>query len=342
MVVAVGSGCLIWYGFYTPRVYFPQEIAGKTMGTDYVVKVVQFPETGDWKKIAAEIQSKLDTLDQMLSVYRQDSEVCRFNAFSFAEEWFPVSLETAHIVETSLAISWLTDGAFDITAFPIVRLWGLETGKEQDQGKSYEELKSASLLLKEHTGYQKLSVRIDPPALKKAIPELAIDPSALVQGFGMDCIAELLDEQKISDYFIEIGDAVRCKGKNGKKRDWCIGIEKPTLEFSGIQQTLALKNQSLAREVSYRQTIRIDDQYVSHLIDPRIGFPSQIGKGIDEMVSVSVIESNGTRASALATALFVLGKQKGTECADQHGIAVLFLLKTGNEIHEIPSKRWLK
>ena len=342
-IVAVLAGVLIAYYFYTPAVYNSQEHTGKTMGTNYKVKVVQFPETGDWQKVADEIQDRLDALDAILSTYQQDSEVCRFNAFTSAEDWFPVSKETAQIVQTSLEISLLTEGAFDITIAPLVRHWGFGAGGSLRQADSFEKLKSSAIPLKEQTGYEKLTVRLDPPGLKKAIPELTIDLSAIAKGFAVDCIAELLDAHKVTGYLIEVGGEVRGKGKKNKDKNWTVGIEQPLSDqFSGIQQVLPLKDQSLATSGSYLQTAQIGNQRVSHLIDPKTGLPAQIGNGTSELVSAAVLAPNCTQADALATAMFVLGEQKGWELANRHKIAVLFLLRTGDEIKELPSNGWTK
>ena len=233
VTVAIASGVLIWWSFfYTPINYVNRVHTGKTMGTDYIVKVPQFPELADWNTIAVAIQDRLDGLEQNMS----------------AEDRFTISNEVAPIVQESL---------------------------------------------------------------------VTIDVSTVVNGFAVDCVAELLGEQKISDYFIEIGGRVRCKGKKTKEKDWLVGIEKPASEssneFSGLQQVVPLNNQSLATQ--------------------RAGFS-------DEVASVTVIAETCVRADAWATALLALGAPKGTELAQQHGIAVLFLLRNGSETVEVPSQHW--
>ena len=344
-IAAVAAGVLIWWSFfYTPAVYGSKEHSGKTMGTDYIVKVARFPDTDDWNQVATDIQHRLDELDQMMSTYRSDSEVCRFNASASTDEWFPVSPETATVVDTAQEISRLTEGAFDITVAPLVRHWGFGAGGNPQYAKTFEELTSEAIQLKEQTGYEKLSVRLDPPALKKAIPELSIDFSAIAKGFAVDCIAELLEAQKITDYLVEVGGEVRCKGKKGKDKDgkdieWVVGIENP-LQPSTIQQKLVLGNKSLATSGSYQQVLQIDEHRFSHIIDPRTGLPAQIGERGNELISVAVIAVDCTRADAWATAMFVLGDQRGVALAPQHGVAVLFLRKSGNETVEVPSANW--
>jgi thiamine biosynthesis lipoprotein ApbE len=146
---------------------------------------------------------------------------------------------------------------------------------------------------------------------------VVIDHADVAKGFAVDCVAELLEEQKIADYFIEIDGRVRCKGKKTKEKDWLVGIEKPAIEssneFSGLQQVVPLHNQSLATQGA--------------------GFS-------DEVASVTVIAETCVRADAWATALLALGAPKGTELAQQHGIAVLFLLRNGSETVEVPSQHW--
>jgi thiamine biosynthesis lipoprotein len=343
-IVAVAVGILIWLYCRTPVKYVNKEHIGKTMGTDYIVKVARFPEKADWNEVAVAIQQRLDSLDQAMSTYRHDSEVCRFNDFTSTEDWFPVSQDTALLVQTSVEISRLTDGVFDITIAPLVRHWGFGADGSLRSSLSFEEVQSAASLLKEQIGYEKLAVRIDPPALKKEIPKLEIDLSAIGKGFAVDCIATLLDERKMTDYLIEIGGEVRSKGKKSKEKDWIVGIEKPALtpsnEFSGLHQAFSLKDQSLATSGNYLQTSQVGDRRVSHIIDPRTGLPAQITSGTDEFASVAVLAPACTQADAWATALFVLGKQKGRELADQQELAVLFLLRKDNEIVEVPSKRW--
>ena len=346
-IVAVVTGGLIWYYFfYTPTIYVSREAAGKTMGTDYIVKVARFPENADWDAVKTAIQNRLDALDQMMSTYKSDSEICRFNAFNSSEDWFSVSPETASVVQTALDISQSSEGAFDITSAPLVRHWGFGADGNPRQTRSFEELASAAVQVKESVGYQHLSVRLDPPALKKAIPELTMDLSAIAKGFAVDCIAELLEEKKITDYLIEVGGEIRGKGKKSTDKDWIVGIEKPVLEssheFPGLQKTFALKDQSLATSGNYRQTIVIGDQRVSHLIDPRSGLPVRNESETGELVAAAVTASDCTSADAWATALFVLGEQRGVDVADQHGIAVLFLLHNGKEVIEVSSKQWAK
>ena len=148
--------------------------------------------------------------------------------------------------------------------------------------------------------------------LKLAIPELERDFSSIIRGLAVDSIAELLEKRGITDYFIEVGTLSRSKGKKGVERDqdWVVGIERPTQDYTGLYQTFALNDRSLAKS------------------------------GTRELASVAVLAPNALQASAWMTAMLVLGEQEGLELANRHGIAVLFLRLDGDEVRTTYSEHW--
>ena len=340
-VVVLGLLCfVVWYYYFrTPAHNIDCHTEGETMGTDYAVKVHGFPENADWNAAADAVKQALDTVDQAMSTFKPDSDVCRFNT-SESTDWFSVSKETAEVVHLALELSKLTEGAFDITVAPLIDLWGF--------GPEREPLDLATIdgrvaETKNRVGFDKLDVRLEPPALKKSIPNLAIDLSAIAKGYAVDRIAKVLDDRRIGNYMIEVGGEVRCKGNKGAKGEWTIGIEKPLFghrdEFSGVQKKLQLGNRSLATSGDSRNYRELDGVRFSHLIDPRTGFPTErapsgVTTPTERLGSVSVIDTTCARADALATAMFVLGEKDGLALAEKRGIAVLFLLRSESTDHD--------
>jgi thiamine biosynthesis lipoprotein len=270
----------IWYVYFQkPVILTAQEAKGRTMGTDYSVKVADFVKGTDpdvWKNIETLIQQRLDEIDRTTSVYREDSEVSHFNN-SDSTDWFNVSKDTAEVVHHALEISQLTEGAFDITVAPLVELWGFGANRQHDL--TINSLEEKTNQIKPKTGYDKLEVRFHPPALKKMIPELRIDLSAIAKGYAVDCVAKLLEENGFVNYMVEIGNEVRCRGNKGTAGDWIIGIEKPlvisTNEFHGLQRKLRIGDRVLATSGDYQNYREIGGVRFSHFIDPRTGFPTE-------------------------------------------------------------------
>lgn len=332
ILALVGFG--IWYYYFKkPVVLTAQQTQGRTMGTDYSVKVHDFPEKKDWHVVAESIQARLDAIDQAMSTFKSDSDICRFNA-SDSTEWFDVSADTARVVRKAQEIASLTGGALDITVAPLVDLWGFGP---KDGLTGMAELLERSAQIKERVGFGRLEVRSDPPGLKKELPELTIDLSAIAKGFAVDAVGELLEEHQLRNYMVEVGGEVRCRGNKGNRGDWTIGIEKPLPVppgmMPGLQCKLHLHDESLATSGDYQNFREVDGVRFSHLIDPRTGLPAErIAPGEptpkERLGSVSVIEKDCVRADALATALFVLGPEKGLELARQNHLAVLYLIRT--------------
>ena len=334
-VVVLGLlGVIIWYYYFrTPTLYVDRNAEGETMGTDYTVKVHGVPEHADWEAVVDAIQQTLDAVDRAMSTFKPDSDVCRFNATE-STDWFPVFRETAEVVQLALEVSTLSGGAFDVTVAPLVDLWGFGPNREPPDLAGIDQRVSEIL---GRVGFDKLDVRLEPPALKKSVPELSLDLSAIAKGYAVDRVAGILDDHRIGNYMIEVGGEVRCKGNKGAKGDWTIGIEKPFPgqwdEFPGVQRKLQLGNRSLATSGSARIYRELDGVRFSHVIDPRTGFPTEIIRSgeaapTERLGSASVIDSTCAKADAWATAMFVLGEKEGLALAERQGIVVLFLFRS--------------
>ena len=133
-------------------------LQGSTMGTTYTVRFL--PELGSpsRQEMHRLIEEELKSVNQQMSTYIEDSEIMRFNV-SKSTDWFSVSLETAKVVDLSLQISVVSDGAFDVTVGPLVNLWGFGPVKRKNSIPTDTELEAAGA----HVGYKNLSVRSTRP-----------------------------------------------------------------------------------------------------------------------------------------------------------------------------------
>lgn len=327
--------------------YIDQHAEGATMGTFYSIRVHNFPKNKDWNVFAAEVQKQLDQIEQKMSLFNPNSEISRFNT-SASLDWFPVSSDTLAVVNLAAEISAFSGGAFDITSAPLVNIWGF--GKDRKR-RSVDEIIREVAKLKTGVGYEKLTVRLNPPAIKKVVPELQIDLAAIAKGYAVDVISRFCEDSGLADYMIEIGGEICCKGDKGKDNDWRVGIETPVViprgEWGEVYQIINIKNQCMATSGGNRNFHIIDGKYYSHLIDPRTGFPCQSGNEEDfttgeQLASVSVLDKSCARADALATAFFVLGANEGLKTANKHNVPVLFLIRKNKKIHEITSNAFYK
>ena len=297
-------------------------MSGNTMGTQFNVKLTAADV--DVANLQKEIEDSLAHVELMMSTYMPDSEISRFNA-SMTTDWHEVSKEFCVNVVNAQALSILTDGAFDITVGPLVNLWGFGPGDIIVEPPADEEISSAMAAV----GYGNLHADCARPALRKDIAELYLDMSAFGKGLAVDRIADWLDDAGMNNYLVEVGGELRLAGHNADGDKWAIGIEVPLADQRRPHTVVQLTDTAVATSGDYRNFFEADGILFSHTIDTRTGRPVT-----HSLASVTVIDDRGYRADALATALLVMGPEKGMELATREHLAVLFLLRDADGIDE--------
>ena len=291
-------------------------ISGPTMGTTFQVKIVQREITLSADVLEREINVRLTEVNRQMSTYRDNSEITQFNR-SRSTDWFGVSSDFAYVLHIAREISTWSDGAFDVTIGPLVNLWGFGPNAIPDRIPSPDSIVAYRALV----GYKKILIDLSAPALKKELPEIYCDLSAVAKGFGVDRVASYLDSLGINHYFIEIGGELRTKGHNHLRQPWRIGIASPAGQGE-LQKALALNNMSMATSGDYHNYFERDGVRYSHTIDPRTGRPIT-----HALASVSVIHKSCAYADGLATAINVMGPEKGFAFAEKRNLAVFMIVR---------------
>ncbi len=294
------------------------------MGTSFSIKISSFPDNIPQKQLKSQIDSVLNEINQKMSTYLDNSEVSQFN-HSQSIEWQHSSEDLIRVLLEAKKVSDLTQGAFDVTVGPLVNLWGF--GPDPRVFKSPEKNKIDQRL--NQVGYKKLLIDKKLLKIKKIIPDLYLDLSALAKGYAVDKVAELLEEHGFLNYLVEIGGELRLKGKNISDNPWRIGIEKPVVNGRLIQKVLPVTNISMATSGDYRNYFEDNGVRYSHTIDPRTGKPIT-----HKLASVTIFTNTTMEADAIATAIMVLGPQEGFDFAEKYKIAAYFLIKTDDDFKE--------
>ena len=294
-------------------------ISGPTMGTTFQVKIVQSEITPDTGVLIREVSARLEEVNRQMSTYQDNSEITQFNR-SRTTDWFGVSSDFAYVLHIAREISTWSDGAFDVTIGPLVNLWGFGPNAIPDRVPSPDSIDATQTLV----GYEKIRVDLSAPAIKKESPEIYCDLSAVAKGFGVDRIASYLDSLGINRYFIEIGGELRTKGHNHLRQLWRIGIASPAGQGE-LQKALALHNMSMATSGDYHNYFERDGVRYSHTIDPRTGRPIT-----HALASVTVLHKSCAYADGLATAINVMGPEKGFAFAKKRNLAVFMIVRRGD------------
>lgn len=217
----------------------------------------------------------------------------------------------------------ISDGYYDITVKPLTEAYGFAAKKR------IERPNIDSLL--EFVGFEKF--RVNGRQIVKQDPRLQIDLNSIAKGYTVDLVADHLEMLSVTDYIVEVGGEIRCKGVNAKGLEWRVGVDSP---FDGNnapgehrQQIIPLTDSSLATSGNYRRFF-IDSKgnKISHTINPRTGMSSQ-----SRLLSATVIAKRCIEADALATMFMALGDEKAIEKAKElsHKIQVYFILDKGSD-----------
>jgi len=279
-------------------------ISGETMGTTYHIKVV----TDNLHKISGlkdKVDKRLEEINKSMSTYRKDSEISRFNALKIPRQKFKVSRDFAQVIMESKKLHRLTGGAWDGSIYPLVNLWGFGISKKRNRLPAKEKI---TRLLK-NVGFNYIDL-VDGRYLLKKKASVSIDLSSIAKGYAVDRVSELIKNNNIRNYLVEIGGEVYASGVKNDGQCWKIGVNRPQKEaaYDDIYQIIRLKDKAFATSGDYRKFFEVKGKRYSHILDPKTGYPVA-----NSVVSVSIIANTCAYADGLATAVMVMGTRKGLE-----------------------------
>ena len=260
---------------------------------DTVMSVTAYGEEAETAVSAA--VDEINRLDTLFSVGNADSDITRLNT----EKTATVSDETFSLVERSLELYKSTDGALNITIYPLMEAWGFTTGEYRIP----EQTELTSLL-----GTMQIDgIQCDSDTKTITLPEhTQIDLGAIAKGYTSSRLMDLFAEYNVVSALVSLGGNVQVYSTKPDGSKWRVAVEDPFSDseeaYSGI---LSLQDQAAITSGAYERYFEQDGVRYHHILDPSTGYPAESG-----LSSVTIVSADGTLADALSTALFVMGKEK--------------------------------
>ena len=295
-----------------PQLHF----AGEAMGSTYNVKIAGVsPGPDAQRRLQDAVHDALAGVDRRMSTYREDSELSRLNRH--ARGAFPVSEELLSVLAAARAVSEASGGAFDVSVAPLVDAWGFGVEKRR-------EVPAPSVLAARRASVDYRGLRLDARAgtVTKAAAGVQADLGGIAKGFAVDLAARALEARGIGHYMVEAGGEVRTRGLNASGEPWRIGIERPDATPQRAHFVIPLSGRAMATSGDYRIFYEHQGRRYSHEIDPASAAPIDHG-----LASVTVVAEDCMHADAWATALIVMGAQRGHALASRLGLAAYFLAR---------------
>lgn len=284
---------------------------GPTMGTRW--SALFFAQAGfDPEPVRVALQAAVDEVDGQMSTWNPDSDLMRLNAAPVGS-WMTVPDQLREVLRLGLEIGCASDGAFDIGMGDAVAAWGF--GPE---AATSDRIRTAMAVdrVPAHEAFE-----IGETNVRKTAP-VALDLNGIAKGYGVDRLAETLRCHGIEAGLVGIDGEMRALGLRPGQKPWTIAVEAPDPERRVPHSILALQDAAVATSGDYRHWVEVQGRRLSHTMDPGRGAPVPASPA-----SVTVVAKSCAEADAWATALMVLGADRGAPLARKHGLDALFLLR---------------
>ncbi len=306
----------------TPKVAQPSvTLRGEALGTFYQVTAVgSLPED-----FTARLDSLFVAANASMSIFAPNSLLSRINRgeVTTADE------HIVYCVELAQRVSRISDGAYDITIKPLVEAFGF-AGKDPNYKINVDSLLA-------FVGYEKLSV--EGLEIRKSDPRVKIDLNSIAKGYTVDLAAALVESTGCTDYLVDIGGEIYCRGTNPYGEAWGVGIETPfegnfSLTGEHITTVVRVSEVGMATSGNYRN-FRTDSEgnKYTHIIDPRTGKNTT-----SSLLSATVLAESCALADAYGTMFISLGLERSLEVAEREQIAALFIYDDGGKMRVHKSK----
>jgi len=265
--------------------------------------IVYAPSEALANNVSREVFDRLKHLDRVMSDYDPDSELSKLSAQAGNGHPIPVSRELFDVLAESQRLAAATDGAFDITIAPVVKLWRQARRRKQLPPES--QLKEAMSLV----GASSLRLNETDRTAELLKPGMLLDLGGIAQGYAADEAMRILKQAGLARSLVDVSGDIRVGDAPPDRDGWRVEIEalksKTPESTPSEPRFMTLTNAAISTAGDAYQSTEIDGVRYSHIIDARTGRP------MTESCSVTVIANDALTADGLDTALCVLDDAAG-------------------------------
>lgn len=277
--------------------------------------------------------TRVDEIEQMASAAISTSDVSKINNAA-GKDYVKVHPEIVKIIKTSLIYSKISNGSFDITVGPLIKLWGIGTTKERIPTAA--EIKEKVALV----NYKDISINEADNSVKLMKPGMSIDLGGIAKGFTADEVVKVFNKFNIKSAIINLGgSSIYTMGKKPDDTLWSIGIQHPRQErnqgFTGI---IKMSQNALSTSGDYERFFIKNGKRYHHILNPYTGYPTEAGVMSDTIIIDSSIPDCNMLADILTKVTFVSGVEKGLKVIDSLSGVSCIVVTTDSKIYK--SSKW--
>lgn len=264
--------------------------------------------------------------EELLSTNLPTSEIFLINQGGLELEGIVVSKELVSYIKQVEAISLASEGALDITIYPLVELWDIENKMNEEEPQIPDE-ESIKKVLRD-VDYQRLRIEDGKIYLQEG---MGLHLGAIGKGIASDVLLDYIKENQLAEYgIISVGGCVVTFGEKKDNAPWNIAIQNPQKqdgEDSIIGSLEIYGDWVISTSGDYERFFQAEGSIYHHILNPMTGYPVN-----NELSAVTILAKNGLVSDALSTACFVLGEEKGMKLAQQYDVHILMVKKGGDVV----------
>ncbi|EEH99286.1 FAD:protein FMN transferase [Clostridium tertium] len=282
------------------------------MGTVVTVTLYDSNDEG----ILDKVFTKVKELESTLSINENGTLVDKINE-SAGIEPVKVDYDTYTVIKKGLEYAKLSNGLFDISVGPIVKLWNI--GLPEAKVPTQEEIDSRIPLV----GYSDVELNDEENSVFLKRQGMMIDLGGVAKGYTADVISDILTEEGVKSAIIDLGGNIFAHGLKVDGSTWRIGIQNPFSDRGDIIGTITVKNKSIVTSGIYERYIEKDGIKYHHILSPKTGYPYE-----NEIAGITIISDKSSDGDALSTSVFAMGVEEGMKFINtQEGIDAIFVTK---------------
>lgn len=289
----------------------PEPVQGTFFAMDTMMDFTIYGESG----LIDQSESLIASLESLVSVTDTGSELYAINQTGSGT----LTGKASSLMEQALEICRRTDGALDLSIYPIVRAWGFTTGSFQVPDEA--EIQALLPLV----DYRK--IQYDAADGDVTLPVgMKIDLGSVAKGYAGQLVAQMLREHGVQSALLNLGGNVQTVGAKPDGSPWQIGIKDPQGEDA--MMVLSVEDQAVVTSGGYERYFEQDGQTYWHIMDPSTGHPADSG-----LISVTIVGDEGVVCDGLSTALFVMGLEKAADLWAQSGDFEAVFVTASGEVY---------
>lgn len=289
------------------------------LGTVATIKI--FDSHNATEEVFNKAFERLREIENKMTINDEESEVIDINK-NAGKEFVKVSDDTFYVISKGKHFSELTNGRFDISVGPLVKLWNI--GTEYAAVPSEDEIN----IKKELVDYNDVILDKNRKAVMLNKENMMVDLGGIAKGYGADEVVKILKDNNVKHAIINLGGNVFAYGNKEDDIPWSIGVQNPYLARGGYIGIVKVSHKTVVTSGVYERYFEKYGKRYHHILDPDTGYPVE-----NKLIGISIVADSSIDADSLSTSAFALGVDKGIELIEKLDNAEAIFITEDSEVY---------